>query len=215
MLSFKPCFPEAAHAPPASPDWLHEIKHDGYRMLARRDGERVHLISRRGLDWAWWFPMIVAAVEALAVRSCLIDGEVIACDADGVADFQLLRWRRQHDPVMLCAFDLIELDGCDLRGEPIEERKAVSWRGCLVTAHRTLSSTVCLGTRDRSSSSKRASSAAKGSSPSGGARAMPPVGLTTGSRSRIRTRQRSTAKRMRTGADEGKFCRYSPRPSGF
>jgi len=124
MLSFKPCFPEAAHAPPASPDWLHEIKHDGYRMLARRDGERVHFISRRGLDWAWRFPMIVAAVEALAVRSCLIDGEVIACDADGVADFQLLRWRRQHDPAMLCAFDLIELDGCDLRGEPIEERKA-------------------------------------------------------------------------------------------
>jgi bifunctional non-homologous end joining protein LigD len=124
MLPFRLCIPKAAYSPPISPDWIHEIKHDGYRMLARRDGGGVRLVSRRGLDWAWRFPMIVAAIEALAVRSCLIDGEVIACDANGLADFQLLRWRRQHDPAMLCAFDLIELDGCDLRGEPIEERKA-------------------------------------------------------------------------------------------
>jgi ATP-dependent DNA ligase len=74
MLSFKPCFPEAAHTPPISPDWLHEIKHDGYRMLARRDRERIHLISRRGLDWAWRFPMIVAAVEALTVLSTCSPG---------------------------------------------------------------------------------------------------------------------------------------------
>jgi bifunctional non-homologous end joining protein LigD len=68
--------------------------------------------------------MIVAAVEALAVRSCLIDGEVIACDANGLADFQLLRYRRQHDPAILCAFDPIELNGSGLQREPIEERKA-------------------------------------------------------------------------------------------
>ena len=124
MLPFKPCLPRAAPFPPPGPDWFHEIKHDGYRMLARRDGGRVRLVSRRGLDWAWRFPMIVAAVEALAVRSCIIDGEVIACDSNGLADFQLLRWRLHHDPAILCAFDLLELDGHGLRDEPIEKRKA-------------------------------------------------------------------------------------------
>src|SRR5215831_4307052 len=93
-------------------------------MLAHHDGERARLISRRGLDWAWRFPVIVAAIEALAVRSCIIDGELIACDANGRADFQLLRWRRHDDPAILCAFDLIEMDGRDLRDEPIETRKA-------------------------------------------------------------------------------------------
>ena len=119
-----PCLPTAAPCPPAGPEWLHEIKHDGYRMLAHHDGERARLISRRGLDWAWRFPMIVAAIKALAVRSCILDGELIARDANGRADFQLLRWRRHDDPAVLCAFDLIDLDGRDLQDEPIEERKA-------------------------------------------------------------------------------------------
>ena len=198
MLSFKPCFREAAHTPPISPDWLHEIKHDGYRMLARRDRERIHLISRRGLDWAWRFPMIVAAVEALAVRSCVIDGELIACDANGLADFQLLRWRRQHDPAMLCAFDLIELDGCDLRGEPIEERKAELAR-LLADGPPNIVFNPVFGDPGPIIFEQACKFGCE----------------STGSRSRIRTRQRSTAKRMRTGADEGKFCRYSPRPSGF
>jgi ATP-dependent DNA ligase len=59
------------------------FKHDGYRMLAHRDGERVRLLSRRGVDWGDRLPTIVAAVEALAVHTCTIDGELIACDANG------------------------------------------------------------------------------------------------------------------------------------
>jgi bifunctional non-homologous end joining protein LigD len=93
-------------------------------MVVLREDQRVRLISRRGLDWAWRFPMVVAAVKALAVRSCIIDGELIACDANGLADFQLLRWRKRDDPAILCAFDLLQLDGRDLRHEPIEDRKA-------------------------------------------------------------------------------------------
>ena len=93
-------------------------------MLARRDGERVRLISRRGVDWGDRFPLVVAAVEVLAARSCTIDGELIACDGDGLADFELLRYRQRDDPVTLVAFDLIEIDGLDARCEPIEERKA-------------------------------------------------------------------------------------------
>jgi ATP-dependent DNA ligase len=59
MLPLKICFPTRAATPPAGPDWLHEIKHDGYRMLAGRDGERTRLISRRGLDWGDRFRGIV------------------------------------------------------------------------------------------------------------------------------------------------------------
>jgi len=73
MLPLKPCLPTRATAPPAGPDWLHEIKHDGYRMIARWDGDGTRLVSRHG-----------ATVEALAVRSCTIDGEVIACRDDGL-----------------------------------------------------------------------------------------------------------------------------------
>jgi bifunctional non-homologous end joining protein LigD len=78
-------------------------------MIARRDGERVRLISRRGLDWGDRFGTIVEAVEALAVRSCIIDGEAILSDGEGLADFHLLR--RRDGAVHLCVFDLIELDG--------------------------------------------------------------------------------------------------------
>jgi ATP-dependent DNA ligase len=101
-----------------------------------RNGERVQLISRRGVDWGDRFPL-----KALATRSCTIDGEVIACDGDGLADFELLRYRRRDEPVTLVAFDLIEIDGLDLRCEPIEERKAelarllLSCRTALVINH--------------------------------------------------------------------------------
>ena len=124
MLPVRVCLPTGAVHPPDGPEWLHEIKHDGFRMVARRDGERVRLISRRGLDWGDRFGTIVEAVEALPVRSFTIDGEAIVCDGDGLADFHLLRYRRGDAVVHLCAFDLIELDGRDLRDEPIEARKA-------------------------------------------------------------------------------------------
>src|SRR6516165_751958 len=92
MLPVRVCLPTGAVHPPEGLEWLREIKHDGFRMIARRDGERVRLISRRGLDWGDRFGTIVEAVEALAVRSCIIDGEAIVCDGDGLADFHLLRY---------------------------------------------------------------------------------------------------------------------------
>jgi bifunctional non-homologous end joining protein LigD len=109
--------------PPAEPDWLHEIKHDGYRMLAWRSGDRVRLFTRNGHEWTGRFPLIGTSVFALAARSCIIDGEAIACDGNGLADVELLRGRREDRRVTLCAFDLIELNGRDLRAEPIEVRK--------------------------------------------------------------------------------------------
>ena len=71
----EPCLPSAADKPPSGSVWIHEIKHDGYRLMARRDPMGIRLLTRRGNDWSSRFPLIVEAVNHLRVRSCLIDGE--------------------------------------------------------------------------------------------------------------------------------------------
>jgi len=119
----EPCLPSTADQPPSGPEWIHEIKHDGYRLMARRDPIGIRLLTRRGNDWSERFPRVVEAVNLLKVRSCLIDGEVVCCNERGMASFDKLR-HRSHDPeVFLVAFDLLELDGQDLRREPLEVRK--------------------------------------------------------------------------------------------
>ena len=116
-----PCLPMTAPLPPSGPLWLHEIKHDGFRVIARRDGERVRLYSRPGNDLTSRFPLIVEAMARLP--PCSIDGEAVACDDSGVGSFNLLLHRKRDDHVFLYAFDLIELGGKDLRREPLEQRK--------------------------------------------------------------------------------------------
>src|SRR5476651_2711784 len=90
----EPCLPSQSERPPSGPGWIHEIKHDGYRLMARHDSAGIRLITRNGHDWSQRFPAIVEAVNMLRVRSCLIDGEAIACDEAGLAVFQKLRRRR-------------------------------------------------------------------------------------------------------------------------
>ena len=124
QLRFEPCLPRLAKEPTAGPGWLHEIKHDGFRIIARRDGAAVRLLTRNGYDFSERYPLIVAAVEALPAASCVVDGEAIACDERGLSVFEMIRWRRHDNGVTLCAFDLLELDGEDLRREPVEVRKA-------------------------------------------------------------------------------------------
>jgi bifunctional non-homologous end joining protein LigD len=92
--------------------------------MARRDPIGIRLLTRNGHDWADRYPAIVEAVKALRARSCLLDGEAVACDANGLAVFERLRYRRDDHSVLLFAFDLLELDGQDLRREPFETRKA-------------------------------------------------------------------------------------------
>jgi ATP-dependent DNA ligase len=75
--------------------WLHEIKHDGVRMLVRRDATGVRLFTRNGHDWTGRFPLIARAALSLKTASCLIDGEAVACDNDGLPVFDRLRYRRQ------------------------------------------------------------------------------------------------------------------------
>jgi bifunctional non-homologous end joining protein LigD len=109
--------------------------------MARRNAAGVRLYTRNGYDFARRFPQIVEAVSRLKVRSCFIDGEAIVVDERGLSAFDLLRsWRHDHAAV-LCAFDLIELDGKDLRSTPIEERKqalaGLLWlqRGIVLNVH--------------------------------------------------------------------------------
>jgi bifunctional non-homologous end joining protein LigD len=120
-----PCQPSAAHKPPSGPGWIHEIKHDGYRMMALRAGDRIRLLTRGRADWSKRFPAVVKALEWLDVKSCLIDGELVVCDENGLTVFELLRRGHQVKPqAHLIAFDLLEIDGHELAGKAIELRKA-------------------------------------------------------------------------------------------
>jgi ATP dependent DNA ligase domain len=86
-IPLQPCLPRRALTPPSGRDWVHEIKHDGFRILSQRQGDRIRLLTRNGYDFTSRFPKVVAAVGALPVRSCVVDGEVIVVDHDGLSVF--------------------------------------------------------------------------------------------------------------------------------
>jgi bifunctional non-homologous end joining protein LigD len=118
-----PCIPSRASKPPSGPDWVHEVKHDGYRLIVRRDGETVRLFTRRGYDWTDRYPAIASAAVKLRARSFTLDGEAVVAGADGVAVFDALHRRGHVTDAILQAFDLLELDGEDLRPLPLGKRK--------------------------------------------------------------------------------------------
>jgi bifunctional non-homologous end joining protein LigD len=122
-VSFEPCRPRPAKEAPTGPGWLHAIKHDGFRIVAQKDGERIRLITRNGYDFTDRYGLIVEAIRGLPVKSCVIDGEAIVVDQEGLSVFDLLRYRQHDHAATLCAFDLIEIDGNDLRRHSIEDRK--------------------------------------------------------------------------------------------
>src|SRR5262249_41115394 len=101
-----PCLPTPAKRPPSGPGWLHEIKHDGIRLLARKDfSTGVHLITRHGTDFIRRYPSIEMAVKGLPGRSFLIDGEAVVCDVNGVAVFELIRGQDTIANAAYFAFD--------------------------------------------------------------------------------------------------------------
>jgi bifunctional non-homologous end joining protein LigD len=131
-----PCLPTKTDKLPSGGQWLHEIKHDGFQIIARKDGPRVRLYSRPGNDLTRRFPLIVETLARLRSRSCIIDGEAVACDDNGV------RHHRANERIFLYAFDLIELNGDDLRHDPLEGRKATlemivakAWPGIRFNEH--------------------------------------------------------------------------------
>ena len=120
----EPCLPSKAARPPSGPLWVHEIKHDGYRLMVRRHGLRVRCFTRNGHDWADRFPAIVEAAQRLVrAQSFLIDGEAVIAREDGTPDFHALRSQRRGSEAVLYAFDLLEHDGNGLRRLPLLERK--------------------------------------------------------------------------------------------
>jgi bifunctional non-homologous end joining protein LigD len=118
-----PCIPTRAAKPPAGPDWVHEVKHDGYRLQVRRQGDVVRLFTRNGYDWSARYPAIAVTATLLRARSFTLDGEAVVCGSDGVAIFDALHRRGTVTEAMMYAFDLLELDGQDLRALPLVDRK--------------------------------------------------------------------------------------------
>ena len=113
---------------PAGDGWLHEIKHDGYRLLARIDAGEARLTTRRGHDWTDRFPTLAGALAGLPVEEALLDGEAVALRDDGRSDFGLLQEALstgRSEPLLFYAFDLLHLDGWSLLGSPLEERKGL------------------------------------------------------------------------------------------
>ncbi len=98
-IVFEPCIPTRGTKVPAGPEWLHEIKHDGYRLIVQRDGARVRLFTRNGHDWTKRYPLIVEAALRNRQTSFVIDGEAVLLGVDGVSDFNGLHSRRHDDEV--------------------------------------------------------------------------------------------------------------------
>ena len=113
--------------PPEGDEWLHEIKHDGYRIVARIEEGEVRLISRNGKDWTKEFPQVARALNRLPAGTALLDGEVAAVLPSGATSFQALQRRGSDKTVSLTyfTFDLLHLDGWDLRDARLVERKEV------------------------------------------------------------------------------------------
>jgi ATP-dependent DNA ligase len=176
-----PCLPTKTDKLPSGSDWLHEIKHDGFPIIARKTGAQVRLYSRPGNDLTRRFPLIVDALSRLRSRSCIIDGEAVACDDNGVASFDLVRHHRANGAVFLYAFDLIELNGDDLRRDPLEVRKA-TLASVLAKAGPASASMSISRVTARLSSPMPASSASKALSRSGRILPTVPAARPTGSR---------------------------------
>jgi len=121
--AFEFCLPTAAKAVPSGPDWIHEIKYDGYRLRVERNGKTVRLITRNGHDWTKRFPWIVEAALKNREQQFIIDGEAVVLGVDGVSDFNALHSRRHDNEVQLYAFDVFALGGEDLRQLSLSLRK--------------------------------------------------------------------------------------------
>jgi len=122
--AFEFCIPTKSPTVPHGPEWLHEIKHDGFRIRVERDRDRVRLITRGGYDWTSRFPWIGEAALKNRQKQFVIDGEAVILGVDGISDFDALHSGRHNEEVQLCAFDVLAMDGDDLRRLLLSMRKA-------------------------------------------------------------------------------------------
>jgi bifunctional non-homologous end joining protein LigD len=119
----EPCLPCVTMFPPSGEAWLHEIKHPGQRLIARRGERGVRLFGGCGEDWTSAFPFLVESMNLLPVKSYIIDGDLVRCDAHGNPRLDPLLDGQLETGASLYAFDLLEVNGFDLRRDPIEDRK--------------------------------------------------------------------------------------------
>jgi bifunctional non-homologous end joining protein LigD len=128
-----PMKPRLLDAPPTSGDWSYELKFDGIRACAIKDGRKVGLISRNRNELSARYPEVAAAVKNLPVDECVIDGEVVALDAEGRSSFQLLQgleMEGRKSPICFYVFDLLQLGGRSLVGLPLTARKELLAQLC-------------------------------------------------------------------------------------
>jgi bifunctional non-homologous end joining protein LigD len=126
-LKFIPTMqPKLIEAPPSGTGWLHEIKYDGYRIQIHISGRLVTTYTRNGHDWTAKFTPTATAARAIPARQAILDGEICVQDERGVTDFSALPSAIKSRPqdLVYFAFDLLHLDGEDLRAAPLEERRA-------------------------------------------------------------------------------------------
>jgi bifunctional non-homologous end joining protein LigD len=117
-----PCQPTVAQEPPSDPGWAHELKHDGYRLQIHLRQGQVRLFKMNGADWTKRYPRIVE--EAARIKfNVVVDAEVVCLDENGVPSFDTLHTRVADHSAVACAFDLLALNGDDLRRQPLRERK--------------------------------------------------------------------------------------------
>ncbi|RJT37613.1 ATP-dependent DNA ligase [Mesorhizobium waimense] len=119
--------PTLVEKPPEGDDWIHEVKFDGYRSQIIIDDADVRIFTRRGLDWSAKYRDLVDAAKELNVQNAIVDGEIIVTNEAGLSDFAALRkaiTRRQHD-LYFVAFDLLHLNGHDLRDMALEDRRDI------------------------------------------------------------------------------------------
>src|SRR5262249_15376812 len=124
----EPSLASACERPPSGPKWVHEIKHDGYRIQARLDGGMLQLLTRKNLDWTKRFGAIATALKELRVGSALLDGEIVVEEDSGLSTFNGLQAdlsSGRQDRMRYHAFDLIYCDGYDLTSAPLIDRKRV------------------------------------------------------------------------------------------
>jgi len=120
-----PLAPTLVDQPPAGANWIHEIKHDGFRTQLVIEGIGARAFTRRGHDWSKRYRRIVEAAAAMPCRAAIIDGEAVVQDASGRSDITFLHDAMDKEPhrLVFFAFDLLHLEGKDLRRQPLEERR--------------------------------------------------------------------------------------------
>lgn len=166
---------------PSGNRWIHEIKFDGYRVQLHIANEAVRVFTRRGNDWTKRFKRIADAAFLISASSAIIDGEVVVPAADGTTDFSVLQnqLKGKSDKIVMVAFDLLYLNGYDLRKLPLIERKALLKKLIAKTAIQFARASRSMATR---CSGMPAASASRASSPRYVTAGIHPAGETTGSR---------------------------------